>query len=41
MVPFEIRDLKYDDPELKTLPQRFGFINTKVYAALAVVVFFS
>ncbi|MCM4170483.1 hypothetical protein DHD32_03240 [Arenibacter sp. TNZ] len=41
MVPFEIRDLKYDDPELKTLPQRFGFINTKVYAALGVVVFFS
>lgn len=24
LIPFEIRDLKYDQPELKTLPQRFG-----------------
>ena len=40
MVPFEIRDMEYDDPELKTLPQRFGFVNTKIYGALGAVVFF-
>lgn len=40
MVPFEIRDMEYDDPELKTLPQRFGFVNTKIYGAYGVVVFF-
>ena len=40
MVPFEIRDMEYDDPELKTLPQRFGFVNTKIYGSLGVVVFF-
>src|SRR5690606_29552922 len=30
MVPFEIRDLEYDGPELRTLPQRYGIINTKI-----------
>ncbi|MCM4151873.1 hypothetical protein DHD05_09735 [Arenibacter sp. N53] len=40
MVPFEIRDMEYDDPELKTLPQRFGFVNTKLYGALGAVVLF-
>ena len=29
MIPFEIRDLKYDKPELRTLPQRFGIRKTK------------
>lgn len=28
-IPFEIRDLNYDSPELKTLPQRFGVKRTK------------
>lgn len=29
LLPFEIRDLKYDPPELRTLPQKFGVDNTK------------
>ena len=29
ILPFEIRDLKYDQPELKTLPQRFGVTRSK------------
>ncbi|WP_047246307.1 UbiA prenyltransferase family protein [Maribacter thermophilus] len=40
LVPFEIRDLKFDDPALKTLPQRFGVANTKVIGAFMVIVFF-
>lgn len=30
ILPFEIRDLKYDDPVLKTLPQTLGVTNTKI-----------
>jgi len=40
MLPFEIRDLDYDSPELRTLPQRFGFTKTKFLGITAVVVFF-
>ena len=40
MVPFEIRDLEYDDPALKTLPQRYGYVNTKIYGFFGVLVFF-
>ncbi|TKD59313.1 hypothetical protein [Flavobacterium sp. ASW18X] len=29
LIPFEIRDLKYDALELRTLPQRFGIAKTK------------
>ena len=29
-VPFEIRDLRYDSADLKTLPQRFGVRKTKI-----------
>lgn len=29
MIPFEIRDLKYDAPELATFPQILGVLNTK------------
>ena len=29
ILPFEIRDLEYDKPELRTLPQRFGVTNSK------------
>lgn len=29
ILPFEIRDLEYDKPELRTLPQRFGVPNSK------------
>ena len=40
MLPFEIRDLDYDDPELRTLPQRFGYLKTKIFGAAGAVVFF-
>jgi len=40
LVPFEIRDLAYDVPELKTLPQRFGVTNTKIYASFGVLLFY-
>ncbi len=40
LVPFEIRDLAYDSPELRTLPQRFGITKTKIIGACAIVPFF-
>lgn len=39
LVPFEIRDLAYDSPELKTLPQRFGINGTKIIGACAIAPF--
>ncbi|MCG2461735.1 hypothetical protein K8352_13330 [Flavobacteriaceae bacterium F89] len=40
LMPFEIRDLKYDAPELRTIPQRFGTARTKSIAILAALLFF-
>ncbi|SHI88430.1 hypothetical protein SAMN04487911_10736 [Arenibacter nanhaiticus] len=40
MLPFEIRDLKYDAPELKTLPQRFGIPKVKRLGTLLMSIFF-
>jgi len=40
LVPFEIRDLVYDSPELKTLPQRYGVARTKILGAFATLPFF-
>jgi len=40
LVPFEIRDLSYDAPELKTLPQRIGVGNSKLLGMLLTIVFF-
>src|SRR5690606_10602649 len=40
MIPFEIRDLEYDDPELRTLPQRYGFVKTKIMGGLGTLLFF-
>lgn len=40
LVPFEIRDLKYDSPELKTIPQRIGVANTKFLGSFATLYFF-
>ncbi|MEN1784724.1 MAG: hypothetical protein AAGF77_06235 [Bacteroidota bacterium] len=37
LLPFEIRDLKYDAPELRTLPQRFGIAKTKRVGYLLVL----
>lgn len=41
LLPFEIRDLAYDNPDLNTLPQRIGVANTKIFGAFATVIFFS
>ncbi len=40
MIPFEVRDLKYDAPELRTLPQRFGITFTNFIGATLTLVFF-
>lgn len=40
LIPFEIRDLAYDKPELKTLPQRYGVTNTKIFGGFATLLFF-
>ncbi len=40
LIPFEIRDLAYDSPELKTLPQRYGVANTKILGAFGTLPFF-
>ncbi len=40
LLPFEIRDLKYDRPELQTLPQRLGVANTKIFGTIATLAFF-
>lgn len=39
-LPFEIRDLKYDEVALGTLPQRAGVFNTKIIGVLLLVVAF-
>lgn len=41
LIPFEIRDLAYDDLALKTLPQRVGVKRTKIFAYLFVVLYFA
>ncbi|QLG45993.1 UbiA prenyltransferase family protein [Costertonia aggregata] len=40
LIPFEIRDLRYDSPELKTLPQRYGVAKTKIIGSFMVLLFF-
>lgn len=40
LIPFEIRDLKYDQSELRTLPQQFGVTKTKFFGSLATLLFF-
>lgn len=37
-LPFEIRDLKYDELELKTIPQRFGVWNTKWFGTALLLI---
>ncbi len=39
MLPFEVRDLQYDDPALETIPQKIGITNTKVFGSILLVVF--
>lgn len=39
MLPFEIRDLQYDEEELETIPQRIGITRTKVFGSIVLVTF--
>ena len=39
MLPFEIRDLKYDDPALRTIPQRIGIQRTKMVGIILLATF--
>jgi hypothetical protein len=41
MLPFEIRDLKYDSLKLSTIPQILGVNNTKIVGVLLGALFFS
>ena len=40
MLPFEIRDLNYDNLKLGTIPQKIGLRNTKAIGVLLLIVFF-
>ncbi len=40
MLPFEIRDLKFDSLKLLTIPQRIGVKNTKRVGVLLLILFF-
>lgn len=40
LVPFEIRDLKYDNLELRTFPQQYGVTKTKIIGAFLILLFF-
>ena len=40
-VPFEIRDLKYDSNDLKTIPQIYGTNNSKYISYVLICIFFS
>ncbi|QCX01120.1 hypothetical protein FGM00_13725 [Aggregatimonas sangjinii] len=40
ILPFEIRDLRYDARELQTLPQIFGVRRTKIFGLLLTAIFF-
>jgi len=39
MLPFEIRDMQYDAPDLETIPQKIGVTRTKVFGGVLLVVF--
>jgi len=39
MLPFEIRDLKYDSLKLATVPQKIGITNTKIFGSILLLVF--
>ncbi|MCC1484739.1 UbiA prenyltransferase family protein [Winogradskyella immobilis] len=41
MLPFEIRDLKYDSLKLATIPQKIGIKKTKAIGALVLIIFFN
>ncbi|MHA7059658.1 UbiA prenyltransferase family protein [Aquimarina sp. M1] len=39
MLPFEIRDLQYDQKELETIPQKIGINRTKVFGSIVLMIF--
>jgi len=41
LIPFEIRDLLYDEVNLRTLPQRIGVPNTKIAGCFLVIFYLS
>ncbi len=40
IIPFDIRDLNYDDKKLQTLPQVIGIANAKLVGAILMILFF-
>jgi len=40
LIPFEIRDLQWDDPKIRTLPQVFGEYKTRVLGIVLTLFFF-
>lgn len=40
IIPFEIRDLQWDDPRLRTLPQQWGVKNTRLFGMSICLLFF-
>ena len=38
-IPFDIRDLKYDEPKYKTIPQQLGFQKAKLLSILLMVTY--
>lgn len=40
MIPFEIRDLRYDALALRTLPQRLGYLESKILGGFGAILFF-
>ncbi|WP_109097956.1 hypothetical protein [Aquimarina sp. AU58] len=39
MLPFEVRDLQYDDVALETIPQKIGVTRTKLFGSILLVIF--
>lgn len=39
-IPFDLRDVNYDKPEIKTLPQSIGIGKSKILGTFALVLFF-
>jgi len=40
LIPFEIRDMNYDPPEMKTWPHRYGVPRTKALGVALIILFF-
>jgi len=39
MLPFEVRDMQFDDKSMETIPQKIGITRTKVFGSLLLVFF--